>query len=97
MGSELQFNGFHAVGSPIPGAVIVFPANFGQGITGAGHVGVIQSVTNRSDGGYTIIVRGANQRNDTKSTFTDSGCTNVDLTGFTIIRPNRGQVSYWTR
>ena len=96
MGSELQYNGFHQVSGPVNGAVIVFPANFGQGIGPIGHVGIVQSFSAKS-GGYVVSVRGSNQRNNVKDEFTDSGCSNVDLTPFTLTAQNKGKVSYWVR
>lgn len=97
MGSELQYNGFHQVTGPVNGAVVVFPANFGQGIGPIGHVGIVQSFSATAGGGYILTVRGSNQRNNPRDEFTDNGCFNVDLTPFTLTAQSKSKVTFWVR
>ena len=93
MGSHLKSNGFHQVSGPTAGAVVIFAANFGQGVKDPGHVGVVESYTTTSGGGYRVKVHGANQG----GTGNEMWCTDVNTVEFSVSPSQLSQVTYWVR
>lgn len=95
MGSWLKRKNWRESSTPTVGAIVVMQPSFPGADTTYGHVGFVSSV--RAQGNkWVITVRGANQWSG-GNPYTDGGCNNVRLTGWSAFDKNKSGIKFYTR
>jgi hypothetical protein len=94
MGPFLAAHGFRRSTTPVPGAVVVIqPGYYTRGAAAIyGHAAVITTVSRTRSGSWLLSVRGANQ---TGTSFTAAGCTDVSAKTVGPFTPSSRLVTYW--
>ncbi len=95
MGSWLKRNGWRESSTPSVGAIAVLQPSFPGSDPSDGHVGFVASV--RSQGNkWAIDIRGANQWVG-GSKYTDAGCSNVRVTGWSAFDKNKSGIKFYSK
>lgn len=85
----LSSNGYHLT-TPRAGVIVVMEDDFPGADTVYGHVGVLETINSSGK----INLRGANQ---TGTTFSEAGCSNVSVVSFGTSVFNNSNISFWTK